>query len=809
MEWIRPLEGLNKGDLALAGGKGANLGAMVQAGLPVPPGFVVLTDAYRLFVQQAGIQAEIERLAAGVDPGDMVALEAASARIRALFDQGAVPPEIAAAMATAYTALEGGPVAVRSSATAEDLPDASFAGQQETYLNIQGAGPVAAAVRRCWSSLWTGRALAYRVRSGIAPGDVALAVVVQQLVPADSAGVLFTADPLSGRRDHMVINGAWGLGESVVSGTVSPDHWLADGQTGSIISERVAAKTVMTARTESGSAEQPVPAELVHKPVLDAQQVAALVQLGRQAAAYFGAPQDLEWALTGGQFCLLQSRPITTLPDLDELPALSQGRRKGRSSEQIRERFPVAPRPLDTVVVDLLGSAVGQALVPIGLKVTEPGTAGPVPVWRTEMKLPKIRPTLKLLGIFQRIGALSRQDLMGWWEQGPQPALMTLSQTGDLTALSDQELRALADRILESWRALFGQRMAKVVAMAISLPLHLLVMLAVGRRRAAAVSAALLMGVPTKTTEANEALWRLSRLVRAEPGSAAVQREFKAFLAAYGHREGATWYLSEPTWRQDPGRVWTLIRSMAEVADAPMSGGAGQFEAAYALVGGRLRRWPGLARRFADLVQRNRALYAFRENSHFDLTRPLDALQAIAAEWGRRLVERGLLRQPADVFYLTHDDVQRWLSDEHPPAGEAYALIARRRATYRVANSRWQGGEKPSAPTGNELRGVGASGGKVRGRARVVQGEEDFGRLRPGEVLVCPYTNPAWTPLFAAAAAVVAQTGGAISHAAIVAREYQIPAVMGVAGALERIQDGQELLVDGDRGVVILLPAPM
>src|SRR5262245_19826386 len=236
------LHELGKEDGALAGGKGANLGELLRAGLPVPPGFVVATDAYHLFVSANSLQPEIERLARDAPPGDMAALEGAARAVAALFDGGAMPALITAAVREAYARLREPPVAVRSSATAEDLPGASFAGQMETYLNVRGAEAVLAAVRRCWASLWTARALSYRANQGIPPDAVSLAVLVQELLEADAAGVLFTADPVNGRRDRMVIDAVWGLGEALVGGQVTPDHWVADARTGTVLEARVARK---------------------------------------------------------------------------------------------------------------------------------------------------------------------------------------------------------------------------------------------------------------------------------------------------------------------------------------------------------------------------------------------------------------------------------------------------------------------------------------------------------------------------------------------------------------------------------------
>lgn len=298
MELIRGFAGLGRTDVGLAGGKGANLGDMVHAGLPVPPGFVLLTPAYRAFVAANQVQAEVEQISAGAPLDDPVAMDGASAAIRALFDRGIMPQAVAEAVLAAYRQMGGGRVAVRSSATAEDLPGASFAGQQDTYLNIEGEQHLLAAVQRCWSSLWTGHAMAYRARQGIGAADVALAVVVQRQVESEAAGVLFTANPVNGRRDQTVIDGAWGLGEAVVSGQVTPDHWLANSATGGVLEALIARKLVMTARQDGVTARQdgvtatlPVPPERQEKPVLTAEQVGALVALGRQVATHFGSPR--------------------------------------------------------------------------------------------------------------------------------------------------------------------------------------------------------------------------------------------------------------------------------------------------------------------------------------------------------------------------------------------------------------------------------------------------------------------------------------------------------------------------------------
>ena len=315
MTYTIPLAQLNKSDIPSAGGKGANLGELVQAGIPVPPGFVVSTAAYDAFVQANKLQAQIVNLAAQAD--DPASFTAASEKIQALFAAGKIPDDLAQKIANSYqelTQANGQAVAVRSSATAEDLPEASFAGQQDTFLNVQGDDALLEAVKRCWASLWTARAIAYRLRQAIDPGSVSLAVVVQQLIPAETSGILFTANPVNGARDQMLINATWGLGEAIVGGLVTPDSVVVETANWKILSRETTTKTVMTVRTETGTEEQAVPLAEQNQPVLDDTTALQLAQYGAQIESHYGIPMDIEWAIAEGDIAILQARPITSLP---------------------------------------------------------------------------------------------------------------------------------------------------------------------------------------------------------------------------------------------------------------------------------------------------------------------------------------------------------------------------------------------------------------------------------------------------------------------------------------------------------------
>ncbi|MEW1823070.1 PEP/pyruvate-binding domain-containing protein [Arthrobacter sp. NPDC080031] len=427
MTYIYNFAEVQAGDVAMAGGKGVGLGKLVRAGLPVPPGFVLTTAAYEAFVDANGIQARIQELAALPSEATPQDYEDASVAIRDLFTGGSMPAAIAYELAAAYEGLRGadgatapddgsGPpdgdddgdddggddggvaVAVRSSATAEDLASASFAGQQETYLNVRGAEALDAAVIDCWSSLWTARAMAYREREGIALGDVRLAVVVQRMVEAEAAGVMFTANPANGRRDQIVISAAWGLGESVVSGTVTTDDIVVEAGTGRVLSRRTADKEVMTvyadgaaegaadgaadrAAVQGGTTERPVPTALRTQAVLDDGAAAALARHGTRISDYFGTPQDIEWARADGNFFMLQSRPITALPepvadtpDTWPLPYPKGLYFRASIVEQL-------PDPLSPLFADLIDGSVTRSLKAlmneaVGSEVVRDGDVG-------------------------------------------------------------------------------------------------------------------------------------------------------------------------------------------------------------------------------------------------------------------------------------------------------------------------------------------------------------------------------------------------------------------------------------------------
>lgn len=359
--FVVSLTQVNRHSLAAAGGKGANLGEMVRAGFSVPDGFVVTTAAYDAYCTAHDL--EVTRLRAA----------AADGSVGALFLDHALPDGLREAVTAACAHLGEGPVAVRSSATAEDLPGASFAGQQETCLNVIGADAVLAAARRCWASLWSDRAVAYR-EGQAETGHLSMAVVVQRLIDADVAGVMFTANPVNGRRDETVISAAWGLGESVVSGETEPDEYVVTSRG---VSAHIATKGVTTVTSPTGVKRVATRAEFRRRRTLTDAEAKDLAREGRRVADHFGAPQDIEWARDRDGFHLVQARPITALPDPVGPVPTSWPVPRPRSMYFRASIIEQLPDPLSPLFADLMATAVPTSLASLIDELTRaPGTPG-------------------------------------------------------------------------------------------------------------------------------------------------------------------------------------------------------------------------------------------------------------------------------------------------------------------------------------------------------------------------------------------------------------------------------------------------
>ena len=819
---------LGVGDLDHGGGKAANLGELLRTGFPVPPGFVITTTAYDLMVRSNELQHDI---VAASSRGD-------AALVRTGFEKATIPPEVEQAILEGYRRMGGGSVAVRSSATAEDLPQAAFAGQQETFLGVSGERALLDAVRRCWASLWSDRAISYREQHGLSQMPVKLAVIVQRMVAADVAGVMFTANPVSGARDETIIEASAGLGEALVSGLVTPDHFvLRNTRHRWQIVERHQGRLEVEVRPRAGGGVEQVAGAAGSGPVLPDAVLLQLARMGASIVKHFARPQDIEWAWADGKLYILQSRPITALPQPPTRPRRFEPPRFAADYLQIR------PYPLDmTTWLPAVGNALPRMLPAAGLIpsfaqmwIEHDGVVERV------ADFPGIRLTPDLLLVPARIVTLARRyDPANWREDPMLAAALTKVrelESRDLRALSWGELldtareaMAMPLAVMEIRRRYFPRGALALAALWITLRI-------LGLRDR---FAPLLSGVDNRTLEANRALEELAVEIRSDPdlaalfGSqdsehllAALRQEapgraflarFQAFLDAYGHREtGSPLLVSQPTWKDTPQTVLSILQGMARAAPTPRHRPSTWMTARDSILAHPALRFQPLRATVLNLIIQARRVSALREDTHYAMTLPMPILRRALLELGRRLAEAGILEAAEDVFHLRFDELESIDGVWPPPADIAEELrkAARRRADRRHELER-AGTPLMDLPSltgpqpGGDVLVVGTPGspGVAEGPVRIVRDPAAFGSLRPGEVLVAPYTNPSWTPLFTRAAAVVVDTGAAMSHAAIVAREYGVPAVMGTGDGTRRLSDGQWVRVDGGRGQVFAASAP-
>ena len=842
--------------LSQVGGKGASLARMAAAGLPVPPGFHITTAAYRRFVTEHGLQEQILAAVSAVTAEDSAALEEASRQIGQLFAHGMMPEAIAGAIRQAYAALGGEdlPVAVRSSATAEDLLELSFAGQQETYLNMHGAAMVLDAVKRCWASLWTARAIGYRARHGIAQAEVSLAVVVQQLVPAEASGILFTANPLTGARDQVMINAAWGLGEAIVGGQVTPDTVVVEKVSGAITKQEITEKDVMTVRTQSGTHAEPVPADRRTRPVLSPAQAAELARIGVQIEDLYGQPMDIEWALYDGLFFIMQARPITALraqtPAMEEWNDSLTGDylwTNGNLGEAV-------PDVMTPCTWSHLQMCLPEALSGMYLKGFPPpiGNIG----GRLYMNLSL---TLTMIAAFgmsrQRLTDL-QEDAFGHIPDDVEIPLIPVSRWRVLRAFLPNALRlsrrvranqkklpaflveaparceALHARIQEasSTSALIGLWQADLepffreccrmleatgnqVGGALITVRHTLRKL-VGE----ADATVLLSGLSTGQAQLASLgpLLGLAQLAHGEIDQATFARQ-------YGHRGPHEAEVSFPRPAEDPD--W-IDRQQAGLCEAPVDVKmllARQKEAQAAAWERFQQRYPRKAARMHRRLDHAAAMYRDREAARSEEVRVFWALRAFVLRAG------ALTEQGEALFFLSIDEILAVLGGDET----ALARIPARRTTYARYCAlppypalirgyfdpfQWaattprrsdvfdaSGGTR--APASSTVTGFPGGAGVVEGRVRVIQTADEGDQLQPGEILVTTVTNVGWTPLFPRAAAIVTDVGAPLSHAAIVARELGIPSVVGCGNATMRLHTGDRVRVDGVQGTVEVLRA--
>ncbi|MGO1971831.1 MAG: PEP/pyruvate-binding domain-containing protein [Propionibacteriaceae bacterium] len=802
---VLDLAALDQAMIDDVGGKAAGLGELIRSGEHVPPGFCLTTAAYR---------------------------------------SGEIPTE---AVLAAYRELGGGAVAVRSSATAEDLPDASFAGQQETVLDVSGEEELLAAVRTCWDSLHTERAVAYR-EAHLPPDQVAeMAVVVQRMVPAVVAGVLFTANPITGTRDQTVVNAAWGSGAAVVDGSVAADQYVVDDEVPS---------------NPDGC--------------LTRDQLEELCRAGRRVQERSGQPEDLEWAIDADDtLWLLQARPITTLfplPETDAPPPRVYFE-VGHMQGMLRPLTPMGMSLLMATVAVFMGSneaqirggmfgtvdIAGRLFLDLTPSVRDKSIRKRLPE-SFEIYGPSAQAALERVledprfapvqGTIIRPGAIARVAL----RHGPR-LVGRVVRSLVRPASVPRQLDRLGEEVSATGASLDdGASAAERVRRAVELqedfmrgPMQQLMGPLIAGLGVRQLAVALLDGVAepgeidatqggmphNNTTEMDLALWQVA--VRARPHRELLQQTDPAvladlylagelpdigldeFLATYGRRGGAEIDIGVPRWREDPTSLFAALAGYLDVhepdqaPDRRFARAAAQAQMTIATLQARARRTRPLRAALAGhLLRRSRLLAGFRELPKFLWLHALDEGRKSLLAAGAELVQHGLLDRPEDIMFLDLTEAENLARD----GGEVFDRVSRRRAQHEREQRRpsvpammLSDGTIPTAlaPTtpnaDGALVGMAASAGTTTGRARVVR-DPRGARIEPGEILVAPTTDPGWTPLFMTAGGLVTETGSPMAHGPTVAREYGIPAVICLPEATTIIRTGQLITVDGAAGTV-------
>ncbi|MFI1170259.1 rifamycin-inactivating phosphotransferase [Streptomyces melanogenes] len=865
-QYVVDLQEVDATQIAVVGGKGAQLGGLSGIeGVRVPGGFCVTTDAFRRVMALApSIEDRLDQLSR-LNPDDREEIRTLSAQIRRTIEGIAIPGDLATAITRALARFgEQTAYAVRSSATAEDLPTASFAGQQDTYLNVMGATAILQHVSRCWASLFTERAVTYRRRNGIDDRAVHMAVVVQRMVFPRAAGILFTADPVTGNRKVATVDAGWGLGEALVSGLVNPDVFkVRDGE---VVAKAIAAKKrAVHALPVGGTEEVAIDAQRQEQPALTDAQAVELVQLGRRIEAHFGRPQDIEWCLADDGFQIVQSRPITTLfpvPETDDQENhlyVSVGHQQmmtdpmkplGLSIWQLTAMAPMheaggrlfvdvtrrlASPASRAALLDLMGR--GDPLVRDALETVldrddfvpslpdagpggPPTSGAPAPIETDPAVVTQLieRSQTSIETLRRDIRTKTGPALFDFLREAFEEHKRVLRDPLSMQAImAGMEATWWLNDKLGEW---LGEKNA-ADTLTLSAPgnvtsemgLALLDVADVIRRRPEVV--AFLQGV--EYLEDTAFLEELAKLA----GGTEARDAVEAYLDRYGMRCVGEIDITRPRWRERPTTLVPVIldnvRNFEQgAAERRFEEGRQKAQRKEQDVLSRLRALPDGDRKADEakrMIDRVRTFIGYREYPKYGIiSRYFVYKQALLKE-AERLVQAGVLPEREDVFYLTFQEfheavranqVDDQLIQDRKDAFRSYHALTPPRVLTSDGEALTGAYRRDDVPTG-ALVGLPVSAGTIEGRARVIldMAQAD---LQAGDILVTAYTDPSWSPLFVGIAGLVTEVGGLMTHGAVIAREYGLPAVVGVEQATRLIQDGQRIRVHGTDGYVEILP---
>ena len=867
---ILTFDEIGRGDVEIAGGKGANLGELTAKGFPVPPGFVVSADACEDFFNRIGLGRECQSLA-GAAPGEM---EGHANRIREIVEAAEIPPGLADNIIAAHHRLvrnRGGDIAcaVRSSATAEDLDDASFAGQHATYYYV-GRDNLLDMVKSCWASLWNPEAVSYRATRGIDHGSVFMAVVVQEMIRSEISGVTFTANPVTGERNEIVTESSWGMGAAIVDGRVTPDHYIIERDQLRLLEKRIADKRFMVPPSldaGNGARLKAVPNDMRHRETLSFNQARQVGRWSLKAEKHFGIPQDVEWAITDGHFYMLQSRPITVMGQKE----IGQGE-KGQYVifKPLVENFTDPITPLSWDLMD---------------KVTPPGMkriGGRAYIYLKPLRaiLPFKTTEEELSRLIYEMGA-EKPDLKLSLVKLP-VFLCSLFILYLLTGVFFARTRRLPDNFMDGYRALCKRVEADPAMGPVETirrlwpwyqakffdPAGLMIMpvnVSAGRYMflLGALQKLLRRWVPeiredaesllcsgqegVLSAEMGREIWEMARTaktnqtvrglfkkhkpeeilpaLKAAPEAGGFLRKLDRFLAKNGHRALKELELQSVRWEENPAPVLGMVRNYLLVENDPAehekemekTRTALKKELREKLKERRFERFLGFRWRMINyLAGRTKHFAKMRENSRFYHILGLYHVRKKILQIEAGLMQKGKLRCRDDIFYLTCDEIEKMRTDQLGWRDVEDRVRDRRMEHIRlskmappktigVRTTKPAPFRSTASESSNTLKGQSAAPGRYTGLAHVILDPSIDIELTPGEILIAPYTDPAWTPLFLTAGAAVVEIGSYLSHAGTVAREFGMPCVVDLPDCTRQIQTGDRVKVDGSQGIVQLV----
>ncbi|MDQ7092862.1 PEP/pyruvate-binding domain-containing protein [Desulfosporosinus sp. PR] len=865
------------------GGKGWNLGRLAQYGFKIPLGGVLTTLAYEEFIRHNGLKAEVESISQSVTAAniDEAANQERLRRLREMIGRGSLPEPIREELRTTLLTWDilKKPVAVRSSAAAEDSVRASFAGIHESFLNVCGLDNIVASVQGCYASLWSNQAVVYRRKLNISDAEVVPGVVVMEMVDAQAAGVGFTCDPQTGRRDLLVINANFGLGESVVTGAIEPDTYYLDSGPWSalpwLIERKAGRKEGVTRLKEGGGTQFVRTAEYSARRVLSDEN---LERLGLLLLRVFEAlgdcdqHQDVEWVFDGRDFILVQARPVTALPR--RTFAALTNHSDIWSNGNYRDAVPMVLSPLSRrLAINTIDAILKYNFSEVGYQLPEGLQFSRFFNGRLYCNLSALQ-----WAMFDAVGLLPSGFNRGFGGHQPEIEIkdpqpfkglrgkkrlwrgiryaMTVKQAvkragktragvlSSLESLTEKEFSHLSDSEFIRLYDEFGRlqfefaREFTYLSAAASLPMGKLlnVLTKYFAGKAPIVFNALMVGGTAGITSADHGyrLVELAEIARQDneaariiadpsfdpvqwqeelPEGSAFKKAFREFIKEYGHRAVYELDMINPRWREDPSYLFGIIRSTVDTADLGKlkAGQKEKFEQAWLEIKNKVpaNKHSAIKKLIAE-VQEGAAV---KEETKSVEALVIGAFRLVAQELGSRFCTRAMIAEQNDIYFCTWPELVAILRGEWDGQG-LRGLITERKALMRERNAIAppdlimddvpKYSEPAARASGNFLTGMPVAAGRASGLARLLSHPDEGNRLQPGEVLVAPSTDPGWTPLFLKASAVIVETGGFLSHGAIVAREYGIPAVVNIPGVMQVIKEGMQVEVDGYQGKIFL-----